>query len=152
VKLTKPEPGQPILVELRGKLLEIRYSLGTLKDLARDHKISVLKGDAFLKLIEDPEKFTTVLHAGLAEIQPEVTREWVEKNIDASMFAILLPYLGYAMSGRWSAKAANIDDGDDAEISPLVRPAAAEEAPPTGSPSGALVAMISDSPTRNSGG
>jgi len=151
MKLSKPEPGQPTLIGIGERMLEIRYPLGVLKELDREHGISLFKGATFGEVMQDPEKLITVLYFGLKTKQPEVTREWVEENVDATMFPTLWPYLMFAMSGRWSKELVTrlADDGEES-ASPLPPPPTPATVS-TGSPSGVSGVTTLDSVTANSG-
>jgi hypothetical protein len=96
---TKPEPGMPCVLEIGGKKLELRFTLKVLKALQADRQIVVLKGlgDA----LQDPEKLGVILYYGVRTKHPDITEDWVEENVDASMLLDLAPMLGYAATGRW---------------------------------------------------
>jgi hypothetical protein len=103
--MTLPEPGQPILLNVAGRSLELRFSLKTLRGLAADG-VSVLKGGG-AEAFQDPEKLGLMLFHGLREKQPDLTREWVEDNFDASMIMPLAPLLVYATTGHRGAAGAS---------------------------------------------
>jgi hypothetical protein len=115
-----PEPGMPNSIEIGGKSYAIRFSLGTLKTLQKEHGISLLKSGA-ADLI-DPEKLAVVLYYGLRDRNPDVTLEWVEENVEASTLLSMIPSLGKAISGRTTT---------------VPNEAALEALSGTGSPSGA---------------
>jgi hypothetical protein len=143
MQFTKPERGQPILVTLGDKVLEIRFTLEVLRELNREHGISVFKGqNPIAQVMEDPDKLITALYHGLKTKQPDITEQWVAENVDASMFPDFLPYLVYAMLGRWPKEAvARLTDEDEASDAP--NPTLAPTWEPTGSLSGASDATIS---------
>ena len=130
------EPGMPVRVEIDGKDYPLRFTLKALKELQRDHNISVIRGgvDAFT----DPEKLALILFYGLRGLNPDITLEWVEEHVDAGMLVSMMPALGFAMSGRAP------------ETSP--NPQAPAKANGIGSPFGPSGATISDTPSGNSGG
>jgi hypothetical protein len=146
--MTKPERGQPILVTIGERVLELRYPLGALKELDRNHGISLLKGSGAAEMFADPEKLSAMVYYGLKTRQPDVTPQWVDDNVDASMLLNLAPLLVYATTGRWP-KMLNLDeddeDGDETE-NPLL-PATLS----TGSQSGPSDATTSAAATLNSG-
>ena len=130
---TKPEPGHPVLLELDGRKLELRFSLRSLKELDTDAGISVLKGDGLADVLRDPLKLAVMLYYGVRGKAPDITLDWIEDNVDASMLLDLAPMLAYACTGRWP---------DLSKLLPnAARPAAESE---TGSASGPLVATTSD--------
>jgi hypothetical protein len=133
--LAKPEPGQPILVTIGAKRMELRFPLGVLKQLQRDHDISMLKGTTFGDVITSPEKLALLLYFGLKTEQPDITQEWVDNNVDASMLVMLSPYIGYAMTGRWLSKYVRALTADDDEETPAPN---FPPPPPTGTPTGLL--------------
>jgi len=92
------ERGLPVYIEIQDRAYEIRFTLRVLKELQRDHGISVIRGagDAMF----DAEKLAIILWYGLREHQPELTLEWIEDNIDTSMLLGMMPSLVYAMTGR----------------------------------------------------
>jgi hypothetical protein len=112
---SKPEPGKPILVQIGGRALELRYSLKTLKALDAEHNISVLKGESMGLAFQDPARLAVVLYYGLRAGASDVTQDWVEENVDASMLLDLAPLLAYATTGRWpdlskfTGEAPNVD-------------------------------------------
>lgn len=95
-----PKPGMPIYIDVDGRRLQLRFSLKTLKALEKDFNISVLKGDGLSVAFRDPELLTNFLWYGLKAKNPEVSREWVEDEFDASMLMDLIPLLAYAVTGN----------------------------------------------------
>ena len=137
-ELIRPEPGQPILVTIGDRQVELLFPLGVLKQLQKEHDISMLKGSTFGEVITSPEKLSLLLYFGLKTKQPDITQEWVDCNVDASMLLLMSPYIGYAMTGRWLAKYVAALTGDD-ELEPapnFMKPPPREIPTPTGSPSG----------------
>jgi hypothetical protein len=102
---TKPEPGMPSKIDVAGRTLELRFTLRTLRDLQKDHGISVLDPQTMGQMFQDPERLALMLYYGVrnsAGTGPEpVTLEWIEDNFDASMLIDLAPMLAYATTGRW---------------------------------------------------
>jgi hypothetical protein len=121
----KPDPGKPILVDIGGRQLELRYSLKTLKELDADHNISVLKGESMGQAFQNPALMAVVLYYGLRAKNADISQDWVEDNVDASMLLDLAPLLAYATTGRWPDLAKFLGESPNAE-----RPSG------TGSPSG----------------
>jgi hypothetical protein len=97
---TKPEPGKPIVIEIGDRLLELRFSLKTLKALDKDEHISVLKAEGITGIFSDPTRLAVVLYYGLKTKDPTITLDWVEENVDASMLLDLAPLLILATTGR----------------------------------------------------
>lgn len=139
--MIKPEPGQPILINVGERILELKYPLGELKELAREHQINILSGNGMLEVLTDPGQLATVLYYGLKARQPDVTLAWVESNVDASMLRSLYPLLAYAATGRWRTT-------DDDEPAPNPTPPATRS---TGSPSGPSDVTTLASANSNSG-
>jgi hypothetical protein len=98
---SKPEPGKPILIEIDGTMVELRFSLRALKALDADHQVSLFKGDGLSTAFQDAERMSVILYYGLRERNPAVTQEWVDEHVDASMLLDLTPMLIYAATGRW---------------------------------------------------
>jgi len=98
----KTERGQPILVEIGDRLLEVRYSLKTLKALDKPpNNIRVFDiNGGIIAALQDPAKLSAFLYFGLHEKQPDITPEWVDENVEASMVFDILPQLVYAATGR----------------------------------------------------
>jgi len=88
-----------VKITIGGKSLELRFTLKTLRLLQSERGISVLKGmgDA----MRDPEQLAVILFYGLRQADQEITLEWVEDNVDASMLIDLAPVLAYCVTGRW---------------------------------------------------
>jgi len=142
--MTRPEPGQPILVAVGDKVVEIKYPLGVLKELDRVQQVSVLSG-GMVAAFQDPQKLAAVLYYGLKTRQPDITQEWVDDNIDASMLNSIIPLVAYAMTGRWSKA---FDEEPDAQAPPDPTQPATRL---TGSASGLSDATTSALVTQNSG-
>jgi hypothetical protein len=157
-KLHRPEPGQPTLITVGERVLEIKFPLGILKTLDHEHGISILKGAAFGEVIQSPGKLAILLYYGLKTKHPEITEQWVDDNIEASMLLEIAPYILYAMSGRWSRQlAASLEDEEDVIANPP-QPVPEPEPEPEpeeqiliGSRSGQSRAMTSDSANPKSG-
>jgi hypothetical protein len=96
---TKPNPGEPIILDIAERKLELRFPLKILKALSVDHHISVLSGEGLGESLRDPEKLAVMLFYGLKTKQPDLTQEWVEDNVDARMLLDLAPMLAYATTG-----------------------------------------------------
>jgi len=140
---TKPEPGKPLLVELDGHLYEFRFTLRALKALDVEQNISIFRdlGTAF----QDPAKIALILWYGLRAKNPDITLDFVEDNIDATMLLDLVPLLSYAASGRVPDVDKLIADAE-ARIPNALTPRAE-----TGSPSGQSGATILAAQSSNSG-
>jgi hypothetical protein len=98
---TKPEAGKPCVLHIGGRDLELRFTLKTLKALDVDHHLSVLKGEGLFGAMQDPVKLSVILYYGLRTKNPEITEDWVEENVDASMLLDMAPMLAFATTGRW---------------------------------------------------
>lgn len=98
---TKPEPGKPILVEIDGTMLELRFSLRTLKALDTDHQISLFKQDGLAPAFTDPARMSTILFYGLRDRNPAITQEWVDEHVEASILLSMSSVLIYAATGQW---------------------------------------------------
>jgi hypothetical protein len=109
--LIKPERGQPIYIEIGGEKLELRFSLGILKELEREHGIQIIKGQTVAEILVSPDKQSIALYFGLKEKQPHITQAWIDEHMDASQQLDVLPMLTYAMTGVWSRPAS----GDNTE-------------------------------------
>lgn len=103
----KPEPGEPILLSIRGKDYQLRYPLRMVKQIEREHKISILRGQNLEDVFSKAEILASILAAGLVSEQPETTLDWVEDNVDASELLDMSPTLIYAITGRWPEALAN---------------------------------------------
>jgi hypothetical protein len=119
--LEKPERGQPILLTIGERVVQLIYPLGEAKELDREHGISVLKSN-FGELVESTEKQAVCLYYGLRSKQPDITPEWVDKNVDATMLVWMWPYMVYAMKGIWpyqmARKIAQADTGEEDAAAP----------------------------------
>ena len=98
------EPGMPVTITIEGVEHPIRFTLGALKALHKDHGISLLKG---LGDMVDPEKLALVLTAGLRVMDPAITLEWVEDHVDTASLVTMIPALAEAVSGRAPAALPN---------------------------------------------
>ena len=98
---TKPEPGQPCVLEIGGRRLELVFTLKVLRQLDSEHHISVLKGDHLGTLMQDPLRLAVVLFYGLKSKQPDITEEWIEENVDSSMLLDMSPMVMRAITGKW---------------------------------------------------
>jgi hypothetical protein len=133
----KPEPGQPVVLTIGGRDMELRFTLKVLKELDREHQISVLKGDGLGSIMQDPARLAVVLYYGLKARQPDVTEDWIEENVDASMLLDMSPMLVRAITGKWF----DVDEYLKNRLPNAERPTAA--APEAGSTSGPLAATTS---------
>jgi|SRR5215471_5855279 len=129
LKQKRPEPGQPILIEIGDRLLELKFPLRILKELDAKHGVSVLGGVGMADAFTNPAKLALLMMYGLRTKQPEIDEAWVDDNIDASMLLGLAPVLTYATTGRYP----KLNLGDEEETQAANPPAAT---PTTGSPSG----------------
>jgi hypothetical protein len=105
-RLQKPEADQPTMIRIDGQALELFFSLRMLKRLHKEHGINVLKPATWGELMQDPEKLSIMLQAGLKAKQPQLDEDWIEDHVDASIILDLGPYILRAMSGRWPAELA----------------------------------------------
>jgi len=94
----KPNPGDPCIIQIAGRRLELRFTLKALKELKVKYGFSFLKPQTLPSMLEDPETFATILSAALSS-NADVTQEWVEENIDSRMFVDLTPAIGFALYG-----------------------------------------------------
>jgi hypothetical protein len=94
-----PEPGRPVVLILDGKRLELRFTLGVMRQVEQDHNVSLLKGNGLADILRDPGKLAILLTYGLRTKQPECTLEWVEDNFDSSMLISLGTVLAFCMTG-----------------------------------------------------
>ena len=92
------EPGMPVSLTIDGKEYPIRFTLRVLKELQKDHSVSVIGGNA--DLFTDVSKLAVILFYGLRTANPEITLDWVEDNVDTSMLVGMIPALTFAMSGQ----------------------------------------------------
>ena len=136
----KPEPGQPCVLDIAGRRLELLFTLKVLKQLELDHSISVLKGEGLGTMMQDPTRLAVVLYYGLKTKQPDITEDWIEDNVDASMLLDMSPMLVRAITGKWF----DVDDYVAKRLPNAERPT--EKADTTGSPSGPLAVTTSGSP------
>lgn len=97
----QPEPGQPCVLEIAGRKLELLFTLKVLKALEADHQISVLKGQGLGAMLQEPAKLAIVLHYGIKTKHPDITEDWIEENVDASMLLAMSPMLVRAVTGQW---------------------------------------------------
>lgn len=133
--MEQPKPGLPVKIAIGDKELTLRYPLKVMKELDADHGISVLSG---LENLSKPDVFGKLLYYGVKTSHPDVSLEWIEENVDATMLLTLAPYIAYACSGRWRS----IDEAEQGiaknELSPGVNGT-------PGLPSGPLPDTISGS-------
>jgi len=130
----------PVYVVIDGADRRVRFPLRVLKELEAEHGISVLRGEGLAEAFRDPVKLAIILSYGLRTDNPELTPEWVEEHVEASMLMDIAPVLAYAASGRWPDLSA-IDNN----------PPNPPQPESTGSPSGPSVGTISGSVKPNSG-
>jgi hypothetical protein len=95
----KFEPGMPVSITIDGKEYPIRFTLRVLKELQKDHGISVISG-SFADTMSDIGKLAVILFYGMRGANPEITVDWIEDNVDTSILLGMLPALTFAMSGR----------------------------------------------------
>jgi hypothetical protein len=100
MRYTKPEPGQPIVIELAGREFQLLFTLKALQQLEHEHKIHMLKSGP-ADYFTDAGRLATVLYYGLKTKQPDITEDWVAENVDASLLFDLSPVLIYATQGQW---------------------------------------------------
>lgn len=93
----KPEAQETDIV-IAGKPYPIRFSLGTLKALQRDHGINLLRGASATDML-DPEKLAVVLFYGMRGFDASMTLEWVEETVDTRTLLSMIPGLSAAISG-----------------------------------------------------
>jgi hypothetical protein len=129
----KPEPGQPCLLEIAGRKLELLFTLKVLKQLDHEHHISVLKGEGLGTMMQDPERLAVVLYYGLKTKHADITEDWIEENVDASMLLDMSPMLVRAITGKWF----DIESYTASRLPNAERPAEIKS-DTTGSPSGPL--------------
>jgi hypothetical protein len=142
---TRPEPGQPILIEIGDQVLELKYPMRVLKKLAAVEGINVLggpNGEGMKDVFNMPDRVALLLWYGLQTKHPEITQDWLDDHIEAPMLRDLGPSIGYAMTGRWP----KVDEDEDAVPNPT------EEGRALGSPSGPSDDTTFASPSANSGG
>jgi hypothetical protein len=89
----------PVAITIGGKDYPIRYTLRVLKELQKDHGVSVISGEA-TNIFADIGKLAVILWYGLRTANPEITLDWVEDNVDTSMLVGMIPALTFAMSGQ----------------------------------------------------
>ena len=126
----KPDPGKPVILEIGGRLLELRFTLGALKALDVEQSMPMLRGEGLGAALQDPAKLAIVLYYGLRGRNPDITQQWVEDNVDSAM---LLEYIGPALAYAITGRAPDMEKILGA-IPNVERPTE----PPTGSPSGPL--------------
>ena len=133
----RPDPGMPCVFPLGGRDLRLRFPLRVLKELEADHNISVLRG--LRGFGASTEVFILLLQYGLKTDQPELTREWVEDNFDATQMIDLGRLIAYAATGVWT----EMESPNGLGVGPANLT--------TGSPSGPLDDTTSDLVNTNSG-
>ena len=130
MKFIKPEPGKACTIDVAGQQLELRFTLRVLKELDEKEHIPVLRGEGLGDALRNPVMLGTVLYYGITTKHPEITRDWIDDNVDSSMLLEnLAPALAYAITGR-----APDMDKILANLPNAERPTDT----PTGSPSGPL--------------
>jgi hypothetical protein len=147
----RPEPGQPTVVTIAGQKLELRFTLGALKRLEKQHGISLLKGAAFGEVMQSPAMLSLLVLTGLQARQPDITQDWLDEQLDAPDVLRMGPYIVYAVSGNWDEKLiATLEGLTGSPERPLPPP----NPPPisTGLPSGALEGSTLALLSENSGG
>lgn len=88
-----------MVLYLDDKRLELRFTLGVLRQLETDTGVSILKGNGLADIMRDPGKLAILLEYGLRTKQPECTLAWVEDNFDSSMLISLGTVLAFCMTG-----------------------------------------------------
>jgi hypothetical protein len=101
----KVEPEETDIV-INGKSYPIRFSLGALKALQRDHGINLLRGSSAADML-DPEKLAVVLFYGMRGFDPKMTLEWVEESVDTRSLMGMIPGLSAAISGGKTSSSPN---------------------------------------------
>jgi len=109
----KFEPGMPVSITIDGKEYPIRFTLRVLKDLQRDHGISVISGTP--DIFGDIGKLAIILFYGLRTANADLTLDFVEENVDTSMLIEMIPALTFAMSGQLPKSAAAQEPSPNAE-------------------------------------
>jgi hypothetical protein len=99
--MKKPQPGQPILITIGGRELELKFPLRIVKRMDTEQGISVLRGTGMAAAFSDPERLALITHYGLQTKHPDITLDWVQDEVDASMLLTLGPLLAFATTGRW---------------------------------------------------
>lgn len=135
----RPQPGMPVYLTIEGTEHRLRFPLRILKELEADHGISVLRGEGMAESFRDPGKLAIVLSYGLRTDNPEMTPEWVEEHVEASMLLDIAPVVAFAASGRWP------------DLSALNNPPNPPQPESTGLVSGPSVVTTSASVKPNSG-
>lgn len=133
----RPEPGMPCVFTIGGRDLRLRFPLRVLKELEADHNISILRG--LRGFGANTDAFILLLAYGLKTDQPDITRDWVEDNFDATMMIDLGRLIAYAATGVWT----ETESPNGAGVGPVNHT--------TGSPSGPLDDTTSDLVSTNSG-
>jgi hypothetical protein len=129
-----------VLTRHRGPKAGIAVHAESLKQLDADHKISVLKGEGLGTMIQDPARLAVVLYYGLKTKQPDITEDWIEDNVDASMLLDMSPMLVRAITGKWF----DIDEYLQSRLPNAMGPTATPKAETaTGSSSGPLAVTTS---------
>ncbi len=88
----------PVSITIEGKEYPIRFTLRVLKELQRDHGVSVITGNP--DIFNDIGKLAVMLYYGLRTATPDITLDFVEENVDTSMLIDMIPALSFAMSGQ----------------------------------------------------
>jgi len=139
--VNKPRPGEPVYVTIEEQKYRLRFPLRVLKELEGDHSISVLRGEGMVEAFRDPAKLAIMLSYGLRTDNPELTPEWIEDHVEASMLLEIAPVMAFAATGRYP------------DMSALENPPNPPQPEPasTGSPSGPSDATIYTLAKPNSG-
>ena len=96
--LSRPRPGEPILLPICGEEYRIQFPLTVLKKMATKHGLSIKE---IPRAITDPELLGMVLYYGLQTHHPDISLDWVELNVDGTLLLEALPTLLYAATGQW---------------------------------------------------
>ncbi len=100
------EPGMPVSLTIDGKEYSLRFTLRVLRELQKDHGISIMRGD---DNFTNPEKIGLLLYYGLRTAHPELTLDWIEDHVDTPMLLRMVPSIVFAMSGKVPDAAPNPD-------------------------------------------
>jgi len=151
-KYVKPAPGAPILVDIGGQKLELVVDFEVMITIERDHGISMLKDESLVPVLQSPKLLGALLLAALQVRQPQITAEWLNRQLKGRISDDLLPYLVYAWKEVWlDALVARLEGRPEMVPSPPP-PAGAVPAVPTGSRSGRSEDTTSALVSLNSGG
>lgn len=92
-----PTPTRGVLLELGGKKLYIRFSIATRRRL-----IGALGGEDKLKSLSG-DQISTVVLEGVRAGDPDVTKEWLEEEIDMQNISYVVEKLSEAMGQKKAA-------------------------------------------------